>query len=255
MTGTAASRLFDLTGRTALVTGSSQGLGFAIARGLAEAGAAIVLNGRDQPRLDRAAATLAKDGLTVRTSCFDVTDPAALASAVAGLGAIDILVNNAGVQRRGPLESIDEATWRLVIDTNLTGVFLMTRAVVPGMIERRAGKVINIASVASVLARKTTAPYAAAKGGLMMLTRAMATEWAGYNIQVNAIAPGYFATEMNADIRAKPEFDNWAKGRTPAGRWAKPEELAGTAIYLASAAADYVTGHTLFVDGGLSVSL
>jgi gluconate 5-dehydrogenase len=255
MPASAASRLFDLTGRTALVTGSSQGLGFAVARGLAEVGATVVLNGRDAGRLEQAVARLAGDGLAVHASGFDVTDGTAIADAVARLGPLDILVNNAGVQRRGPLESIDEATWRLVIDTNLTGVFLMTRAVVPAMIERRAGKIINMASVASVLARKTTAPYAAAKGGLMMLTRAMATEWAGYNIQVNAIAPGYFATEMNADIRAKPEFDNWAKGRTPAGRWAKPEELAGTAIYLASAAADYVTGHTLFVDGGLSVSL
>jgi len=250
-----ASRLFDLTGRTALVTGASQGLGFAVARGLAEAGAAVVLNGRDEGRLARAAALLAADGLAARTACFDVTDAAAIAAAVAGLGPVDILVNNAGVQRRGSLETIDEATWRLVIDTNLTGVFLTTRAVVPAMIERRRGKIINMASVASVLARKTTAPYSAAKGGLMMLTRAMATDWAGHNIQVNAIAPGYFATEMNADIRAKPEFNDWAKSRTPAGRWATPDELAGTAIYLASRAADYVTGHTLFVDGGLSVSL
>jgi gluconate 5-dehydrogenase len=197
MPASAASRLFDLTGRTALVTGSSQGLGFAVARGLAEAGATVVLNGRDTGRLEQAVARLADDGLAVHASCFDVTDGAAIADAVARLGPLDILVNNAGVQRRGPLESIDEATWRLVIDTNLTGVFLTTRAVVPAMIERRAGKIINMASVASVLARKTTAPYAAAKGGLMMLTRAMATEWAGYNIH----RPGLF---RDGDERRHP---------------------------------------------------
>ena len=248
MPGTAASRLFDLTGRTALITGSSRGLGFAIARGLAEAGAAVVLNGRDPPRLDRAAAMLAKDGLAARSACFDVTDQGALASAVAGLGAIDILVNNAGVQRRGPLESIDEATWRLVIDTNLTGVFLMTRAVVPAMIERRAGKIINIASVASVLARKTTAPYAAAKGGLMMLTRAMATEWAGYNIQVNAIAPGWFPTQMS-QVVIESHKDEFLK-RIPLGRFGGNHDLKGAALFLASDASAYVTGHILVVDGG-----
>ena len=165
MSGTVASRLFDLTGRTALVTGSSQGLGLAVARGLAEAGAAVVLNGRDQGRLDQAVAKLAGDGLEVRAACFDVTDGAAIAAALPGLGPLDILVNNAGIQRRGPLESIDEATWRLVIDTNLTGVFLLTRAVVPAMIARRAGKIINMASVASVLARKTTAPMPPPRAG------------------------------------------------------------------------------------------
>ncbi|MFO1056195.1 MAG: SDR family oxidoreductase [Dongiaceae bacterium] len=246
---------FDLGGRRALVTGASRGLGLAIARGLAEAGAAVLLNGREQGRLDAARAALAADGLAVDTAAFDVGDAAAVAAATARLGPIDILVNNAGIQRRGPLEDFAEADWRAVLDTNLTAVFLITRALVKGMIERRAGKIVNIASVASVLARPTTAPYSAAKGGLMMLTRAMATEWARHNVQVNAIAPGYFATEMNADIRAKPEFDGWVRGRVPAGRWAVPDELAGTAVFLASPASDYVTGHTLFVDGGLSVSL
>jgi gluconate 5-dehydrogenase len=246
---------FDLTGRRALVTGASRGLGLAIARGLAEAGAAVVLNGREQSRLDAAQAALAGEGLAVETIAFDVGEAAAVADASARLGRIDILVNNAGIQRRGPLEDFAEADWRAVLDTNLTGVFLITRALVKGMIERRAGKIVNIASVASLLARPTTAPYSAAKGGLAMLTRAMATEWARHNVQVNAIAPGYFATEMNADIRARPEFDSWVRGRVPAGRWAVPDELAGTAVFLASPASDYVTGHLLVVDGGLSVSL
>jgi gluconate 5-dehydrogenase len=246
---------FDLTGRRALVTGASRGLGLAIARGLAEAGALVLLNGREQKRLDAAQAALAAEGLAAGTAAFDVGDGAAVADAAARLGPIDILVNNAGIQRRGPLEDFAEADWRAVLDTNLTGVFLITRALVKGMIERRAGKIINIASVASVLARPTTAPYSAAKGGLMMLTRAMAAEWARHNVQVNAIAPGFFATEMNADIRAKPEFDGWVRGRVPAGRWAVPDELAGAALFLAAPASDYVTGHTLFVDGGLSVSL
>jgi gluconate 5-dehydrogenase len=250
-----AAKRFDLGGRRALVTGASRGLGLAIARGLAEAGAAVLLNGREQGRLDAARTALAADGIAVDTAAFDVCDAGAVAAAAARLGPIDILVNNAGIQRRGPLEDYAEADWRAVLETNLTGVFLITRALVRGMIERRAGKIVNIASVASVLARPTTAAYSAAKGGLMMLTRSMAAEWARHNVQVNAIAPGYFATEMNADIRARPEFDSWVRGRVPAGRWAVPDELAGTAIFLASPASDYVTGHTLFVDGGLSVSL
>jgi NAD(P)-dependent dehydrogenase (short-subunit alcohol dehydrogenase family) len=250
MPATAASRLFDLTGRTALITGSSQGLGFAIARGLAEAGAAMVINGRDQPRLDRAAATLAKDGLSVRSACFDVTDQAALADAVAGLGAIDILVNNAGVQRRGPLESIDEATWRLVIDTNLTGVFLMTRAVVPAMIERRAGKIINVSSQTSEVALVKHAAYMASKNGLNALTKVMTVEWAQYNIQSNAVCPTVIMTPMGEMVWGDPKIGDPMRARIPLGRFGKVVEIADLVLFLASPASDLITGQAIFADGG-----
>lgn len=255
----APNLLFDLTGRTALITGSGQGLGFAIARGLAQAGAAIALNGRDELKLDAAAEILRADEARVTTAPFDVTDGAATSAAVikleAEFGPIDILVNNAGIQRRAPLAEMTELQWREVIDTNLTSAFLVARAVVPGMIARRSGKIINICSVMSEVSRPTIGNYAAAKGGLKMLTRAMAVEWAKHGVQSNAIAPGYFVTALNKPLVENVEFNKWICGRTPAGRWGQPEELAGAAIFLASRASDFVNGQILTVDGGLLAAL
>lgn len=253
------SALFDLSGRVALVTGSSQGLGYALARGLAEAGAWVVLNGRDAAKLEQAAAALRGEGCSVATAVFDVTDSAAVAAAVARIedaqGPIDILVNNAGIHRRAPLVDMSEADWRAVIDLNLTGPFLVARAIAPSMLQRGRGKIINICSLMSELARPTIANYAAAKGGLKMLTRSMAVEWAKRGIQANAIAPGYLLTEMTATLAANPEFNQWICNRTPAGRWGRPEELIGAAVFLASSASDYVNGQMLAVDGGLMAAI
>ncbi len=251
--------LFDLTGRTALITGSSRGLGLVLARGLAEAGATVVLNGRNQAKLAEAVAALETDGLAASGCAFDVTDAASIDRGVgrieAGVGPIDILVNNAGIQRRGPLESLDEAAWREVMETNLAGPFLVSRRVVGGMIERERGKIINICSLMSELGRQTTGNYAASKGGLKMLTRAMAVEWARHNIQANGIGPGYFLTEMTRQLADDPQFNAWICGRTPAARWGHPTELVGAAVFLASAASDFVNGHVLYVDGGILAAL
>lgn len=251
--------LFDLTGRTALITGSSQGLGFAMARGLAQAGAAVVLNGRDKEKLSMAARALDAEGARVALAAFDVTDGDAAMREVeeieAEFGAIDILVNNAGIQRRAPLAEMTEAQWREVLDTNLTSAFLVARAVAPRMIARGAGKIINIASVIAEVSRPTIANYAAAKGGLKMLTKAMAVEWAKHGLQCNAIAPGYMETELNRALMANVEFNKWICGRTPAGRWGKPEELVGAAVFLASRASDFVNGQMIAVDGGLLAAL
>ncbi|HET6519310.1 MAG TPA: SDR family oxidoreductase [Geminicoccaceae bacterium] len=246
---------FDLGGRVALVTGSSRGLGLAMARGLGRAGALLVLNGRDYAALDRTAAVLAGEGLGVHALAFDVTDRAAVEAAVddieGRIGPIGILVNNAGIQRRAPLEEMEEAVWREVIEVNLTSAFIVGQAVGRRMIARRRGKIINICSLTSEVTRPSIAPYTAAKGGLKMLTKSMAVEWARHNVQVNGIGPGYFATELNTALIDNPEFDAWVRARTPAGRWAEPEELAGTAVFLASAASDFVTGQVIYVDGGL----
>jgi gluconate 5-dehydrogenase len=247
--------LFDLTGKVALVTGSSRGLGYAIADGLAAAGATIILNARNAEQLASAEKDFKNKGYTVYTSNFDVTDSAIIREAVAQItndvGAIDILVNNAGIQYRQPLEEFDEAQWRRVIDVNLTGVFLMTQAVVPAMIARKSGKIINIASVMSEAARRTIAAYTASKGAVKQLTKSMATEWAQHNIQANAIAPGYFSTELNQALINDEAFNSWVLKRTPAGRWGEPSELAGIAVFLASNASAYVNGQTIYVDGGL----
>ncbi|AOS44205.1 Gluconate 5-dehydrogenase [Lacunisphaera limnophila] len=244
---------FSLAGRRALVTGSSQGIGLALAQALAAAGAQVVLNGRDPARLATAATGLRAAGhAAIEVAAFDVTDESAVQAAAAGLGAVDILVNNTGIQRRGPLESMPLADWHAVLQTNLTSAFLVTRAVAPGMIARRRGKIINICSLMSDLARPTTGNYAAAKGGLKMLTRAMCAEWAQHNIQVNGLAPGYILTELTAPLAGDPKFDAWIKGRTPAGRWGCADDLTGACVFLASPAADFINGQILTVDGGLS---
>lgn len=249
------SNPFDLTGRTALVTGSSRGLGRAIAEGLAGAGARIILNGVNAERLEDAASQMRQAGYDVLTSHFDVTDEAAVVETFNGFDAtgvaIDILVNNAGMQFRKPMVELATADWQRVIDTNLTSAFVIGREAARRMIPRGQGKVINIGSLTSELARATVAPYTVAKGGIKMLTKAMAAEWGEHGIQANAIGPGYMVTDMNEALMSNPQFDSWVKARTPARRWGKPEELAGTAVYLASSAADYVNGQIIYVDGGM----
>ncbi len=252
-----ASTLFDLTGRLALITGSSQGIGLAIARGLIEAGARVVLNGREQSRVAAASAGLGEaafapgDGLGV----FDVTDPDAVEAGIARIereaGAIDILVNNAGIQRRMPLADFPVETWREVMRTNLDSVFFVGQAVAKRMIARGHGKIINIASLQSEVGRPTIAPYTASKGAVKMLTRGMCADWAKHGLQINAIGPGYFETELNRPLREDPAFDTWLRGRTPAGRWGRVEELAGAAVFLASRASDFVNGQVIYVDGGV----
>jgi len=252
----AARDLFDLSGKTALVTGSSGGLGLAMARGLAEAGAAVILNGRDEPKLAAAAQTLTTAGHRVTTSAFDVTDEAAAMAAFdrfdhAGT-AIDILVNNAGIQFRKPMVDLAAEDWRRVIETNLTSAFLIGREAARRMIARgRGGKIINIGSLTSEVARATVAPYTAAKGGIKQLTRSMAAEWAVHGIQANAIGPGYIVTDMNKALVEDAKFDAWVRGRTPSGRWGMPEDLIGVAVFLASPASAYVNGQIIYVDGGM----
>jgi gluconate 5-dehydrogenase len=249
---------FDLSGRTALVTGSSRGIGAAIADGLARAGAAVILNGRDEPRLAQALESARRHlpGTTWSACAFDVTDEAAIEDAVARResvsGPIDILVNNAGMQVRTPLTEISQENWRSVIETNLTSAFLVGRSVARRMLPRGRGKIINVCSVQSELARPGIAAYTAAKGGLRNLTRAMAAEWSGVGIQVNGLAPGYIRTEMTRSLAADPEFDTWVRNRTPARRWGNPEDLAGPAVWLASPASDFVTGQVIYVDGGMT---
>jgi len=248
---------FDLTGRRALVTGGGSGLGFAIAQGLARAGASVVVNGRNPAKLDAAAAELKREGGTARVAAFDVTDSAAVAAAIAALerdGPVDILVNNAAVVQRTALDAVTDADWRTLMAANLDGPFFVARAVIPGMKFRRRGKIVNLCSLASDLGRPNIVSYATSKGGMRMFTRALAVELAPFNIQVNGITPGFFRTEMNAALVADPEFSSWIARRTPAGRWGDPPEVAGAAVFLASSAADYVTGHLLAVDGGFSAA-
>ncbi|WP_406856912.1 SDR family oxidoreductase [Alsobacter sp. KACC 23698] len=251
--------LFDLTGRLALVTGSSQGIGYALAGGLARAGARVVLNGRDAAKLAEGVEHLAREGLNVSASVFDVTDPKAIEDAVARIetevGPLDILINNAGKQHRGPAEDFPDEAWRDIFRTNVDSAFFVSRSVGRRMIQRRSGKIVNIGSVQSELGRPTIVPYTATKGAVKMMTRGLAAEWAKHNIQVNAIGPGYFDTPLNAALVNNPEFSAWLCGRTPAGRWGKLEELIGAAIFLSSSASDFVSGHMLMVDGGLTASV
>ena len=252
-------QMFDLTGRRALVTGSGQGIGLALATALAHAGASLVLNGRDEAKLGRAAAALRQSGATVATAAFDVTDPEAVAAGIDAIerteGAIDILVNNAGIQRRTPMIDLPLSTWREVLATNLDSVFIVAQQVARRMIPRGRGKIINVCSVMSELARPGIAPYTASKGAVKMLTRQMCAEWAPHGIQANGIGPGYFATELTSALVDDPEFTAWLQKRTPAGRWGQLAELGGAAVFLAAPASDFVNGHVLYVDGGLTASV
>tara|TARA_B100000767_G_scaffold189930_1_gene177236 strand:- start:927 stop:1718 length:792 start_codon:yes stop_codon:yes gene_type:complete len=251
--------MFDLTGKRALITGSSQGIGFALARGLAGAGAEIILNGRDQSKLDTAAEILQGDGAKVYSLTFDVTDHEAVRAAVDGfetkVGSIDILINNAGMQYRSELHNFPADAFERLLQTNVASIFHVGQAVARHMIDRKQGKIINIASVQTALARPGIAPYTATKGAVGNLTKGMATDWAQYGINCNAIAPGYFDTPLNAALVADDEFSAWLAKRTPAGRWGEVQELVGAAVFLASAAATFVNGHTLYVDGGITASL
>lgn len=248
--------LFNLKGKTALITGGSRGLGKDMARALAEAGAKIVLNGQNKEALAKTAAEFIQSGYQVETLPFDVRDEESVIGAFASLDEkniqIDILVNNAGIQHRQPMIELSGADWQRVLDTNLSSAFLVGREAAKRMIKRnQGGKIINIGSLTSEVARATVAPYTAAKGGVKMLTKSMAAEWAKFNIQSNAIGPGYMLTEMTQALADDPQFDGWVKDRTPSERWGLPEDLMGTILFLSSAASNYVNGQIIFVDGGM----
>lgn len=252
--------LFDLTGKRALITGATHGLGMSMASGLANAGAQIIINDISKEKLDSAIEEYAKNGIKAVGYLFDVTDEAAVKINVEKIeqevGPIDILVNNAGIIKRIPVVDMEVADWEQVLKIDLTGPFIMSKHVGKAMISRNSGKVINICSMMSELGRETVSAYAAAKGGLKMLTKNLATEWAKFNIQVNGIGPGYFATTQTAPIRVDGHpFNDFIISRTPAARWGDPEDLQGAAIFLASKASDFVSGHILYVDGGILATL
>ena len=244
--------VFDISGRTALVTGSSRGIGRALAQGLHDAGCTVVVHGRDAAAAERVAAGLPG----AHHVAFDVVDADAIERGIAAaqdaVGPLDILVNNAGIQHRVPMLELAEADWRRVVDTNLTGAFLVARAVAGGMIERGRGKIVNVASLQADLARPGIGAYAAAKGGVKMLTRSMCAEWGPAGVQANAIGPGYFETDLTRALVEDERFSSWVRGRTPAGRWGRVEELVGTLLFLVSPAADYVNGQIVYVDGGMA---
>jgi gluconate 5-dehydrogenase len=252
-------KLFTLPNSVALVTGSSAGIGLAIARGLAGAGATVVINGRDGDKVESVVDQLTEEGFKAFGAAFDVTHRAEVGEAVnwieAEIGPIDVLVNNAGIQRRGALEDYPEETWRELMSANLDSVFFVGQAVAKHMIGRRAGRIINIGSVQSELARITIAPYTASKGAVKMLTKGMATDWGQHGLRVNAIAPGYFKTELNKALVEDEKFSGWLTARTPMARWGDVDELVGAAIFLASEASSFVNGHILYVDGGITACL
>ena len=254
-----STSLFDLSGRAALVTGSSRGLGRAIAEGIAKAGARLIINGVNSARVDAAVAELRAAGHQADGVAFDVTDEAAVVRAFEGFDAagiaIDILVNNAGIQHRKPLLEFTSAEWRKVIETNLTSAFVIGREAAKRMLPRKRGKIINIGSLGSELARPTIAPYTTAKGGIRNLTRAMAVEWAAHGIQANAIGPGYMLTDLNQALVDNPDFNTWLMSRVPSKRWGRPDELIGAAIFLASEASTYVNGQIIYVDGGMLAAM
>ena len=248
--------LFSLQNKRALVTGSSQGIGLALAEGLARAGARIILNGRDPDKLTAAKGDLETKGIKSSVAQFDVTSETDVATAVEYIereqGPIDILVNNAGMQFRTPLEDYPLEKWRELMRVNVDSAFIVGKAVAKGMIARRQGKIINICSVQSELGRPSIAPYTATKGAIKMLTKGMCADWAKHGIQVNAIGPGYFKTPLNQALVENPEFSAWLEKRTPAGRWGDVGELVGAAVFLASPASSFVNGHILYVDGGIT---
>lgn len=247
--------IFDLSGKTALVTGATQGIGFSLAKGLAQNGATIAISARNPEKLEECLLKFEKLGIEAYGYLFDVNDSEEIAIAVKAmeyeLGKIDILVNNAGIINRSALENYPENDWNDVINTNLNSVYKVSKQLVSGMIERKSGKIINICSLMSEVARNSTAAYAAAKGGVKMLTKSMATEWAKHNIQVNGIGPGYFETDLTTALRNDEKFNAWIGERTPAGRWGKPDELNGAAVFLASDASSFVNGQIIYVDGGM----
>jgi len=253
------AQTFRLDGRLALVTGSSAGIGLGLARGLAQAGASIVLNGRDAHKLKATAATLRAEGFDVFERAFDVTDAAAVKSNIdlieQDIGPIDILINNAGIQRRAPLHEFDHKDWHELMQTNLDSVFFVGQAVAQHMITRHKGRIINICSVQSELGRPGISPYMASKGALKMLTKGMAIDWGSLGLNVNGIGPGYFKTELNEKLVNDATFSAWLTNRTPSRRWGEVEELAGAAVFLASDASTFVNGHILYVDGGVTAQL
>ncbi len=253
-------KLFDLTGKTALITGAVHGLGMAMAKGLANAGAKIVINDLSQEAIDKALKEYKSDGIEAYGYVFDVTDEAAVKTHIAKIEAdiapIDILINNAGIIKRTPMVDMEVSDFEAVIKVDLVSPFIVSKTVVKGMIERGGGKIINICSMMSELGRDSVSAYAAAKGGLKMLTKNMATEWARFNIQTNGIGPGYFATSQTAPIRVNGHpFNEFIIGRTPAARWGDPEDLQGAAIFLSSKASDFVNGHVVYVDGGILATI
>jgi gluconate 5-dehydrogenase len=251
--------LFDLSGKRALITGSSRGIGLALAKGLAGAGAELVINGRDAETLGAAAADLAAEGARVKALAFDVTSEQSVAEAISyateQIGPIDILVNNAGMQHRAPLEDFPAEAFEAIMKANVTSAFLVGKAVARHMIARRSGRIINICSLTTSLARATITPYAASKGAIANLTKGMATEWGAHGINVNGIAPGYFRTELNRALWEDQGFTGWLEDRTPARRWGEPDELVGAAVFLSSEASNFVNGHILYVDGGFSARM
>ena len=248
--------IFDVSNKIALVTGSGQGIGNTLAKGLAENGCTVILNDIVESRLQNAVNNFLENGYKVHGEAFDVTNDELIQDKIkkieTEIGPISILVNNAGIQIRGPLENFEYSNWQKILNTNLTSAFLVGKAVAQKMIGRRSGKIINICSIQSELARPSIAPYTAAKGGLRNLTRGMATDWGKYNIQVNGISPGYFKTEMTKALYTDEKFDAWLCGRTPANRWGDTEELLGALIFLSSQASSYVNGQLIYVDGGMT---
>ncbi|MBO0593203.1 gluconate 5-dehydrogenase [Cellulophaga sp. E16_2] len=253
--------LFDLKGKIVLVTGSTHGLGMAMAIGLGKAGATIIVNGNSsQEKIDTALIAYKEAGIKAFGYKFNVTDEhqvkAAIEKIETEVGTIDILVNNAGIIKRTPLEDMEVSDFREVVDVDLVSPFIVSKHVVKGMIARKEGKIINICSMMSELGRSTVGAYAAAKGGLKMLTQNMATEWAKHNIQINGIGPGYFATTQTAPIRVEGHpFNDFIINRTPAAKWGDPSDLSGAAIFLSSKASDFVNGHILYVDGGILATI
>jgi len=252
-------KLFDLNGKTALITGSGSGIGLSLAEGLGGAGATIILNGRNESKLKEAKQDLTNKGIEVSYLVFDVTKDKQVKKAIQNYqekqGNIDILINNAGINLRGQFEEFDEAEWKKVLDININGAMIVSQAIGPQFIKQKSGKIINICSMQSELGRATVVPYAVSKGGIKMLTKALCAEWAKHNIQVNGIGPGYFETELTKPLKENPEFDEWLRNRTPAHRWGNTKELVGAAVFLSSEASNYVNGHILYVDGGLLASV